>query len=215
MPHWPAYDPELDGVTPWDSAELIALFQTRPLLTPPGQKWSYSSPAYRLLGEIVERAADQPYATVLQGSILDPLGLSSTFVGSPGDRPDVARGYWDGVEQPSLELDTVSLAAGDLWSTPADLVAWTDALRSGRLLGSSSLDFMFTPRLTTDGEVGYGCGWYHEIINGEPMLYHAGDNSGFKAFNALLPESRRRLAIVTNEFATDVEATFMSLLAES
>jgi CubicO group peptidase (beta-lactamase class C family) len=215
LPHWRAYDPDLDGVTPWPPAELIALFQSRELVHPPGSVWSYSSPAYRLLGEIVQRAADQPYADFLQREIFDRLGLTATFAGSPGDRPDVARGYWDGVEQPSLELDTVNLGAGDLWSTPGDLIGWTDALRAGRLLGPDSLDFMFTPRLEAEAGARYGCGWYHEMINGEPMLYHSGDNSGFKSFNAFLPESDRRLAILTNEFATDILAALMSLLAES
>jgi hypothetical protein len=45
------------------------------------------------------------------------------------------------------------------------------------------------------------------------MYYHAGDNAGFKAFNAVLPQSGRRLAIVTNEFGSDLAAVIADVLA--
>lgn len=196
--------------------QLNAVFQTKDLLTPPGQAWSYSSPGYCLLGQIVQRTADQPYGEFLDNEIFEPLGLASTFVGMPQGRPDCARGYTDGAAEVSLELDSVNLGAGDAWSTPADLIAWTDGLRAGRLLKQRSLDFMFTaiwPTGPQSGAAMYGCGWYREPAGGEPMYYHAGDNAGFKAFNAVLPESGRRFAIVTNEFGTDIEAVVAEILA--
>jgi CubicO group peptidase (beta-lactamase class C family) len=216
LPHWHAYHEQLTGVDYVPADELVALFQTKEPITPPGQAWSYSSPAYAMLGLIVQRAADQTYGDFLRDGIFAPLGLERTFVGMPHGRPDCARGYTDGAAEVSLELDSVNLGAGDAWSTPADLIAWTDQLRAGRLLKQQSLDFMFTPVWPTAAQPGaatYGCGWYCEPVGGEPMYYHSGDNAGFQAFNAVLPVSGRRFAIVTNEYATDLAAAIQAVLA--
>lgn len=59
--HWP-HIPELDLTTPLAADEEVRIFQDAPLLSAPGERYSYSSPGYVLLARIVERAADQPYA---------------------------------------------------------------------------------------------------------------------------------------------------------
>ena len=46
----------------------------------PGLAWAYSNTNYVLLGMIVERVSGQPFATLLQQRLLDPLELSGTGV---------------------------------------------------------------------------------------------------------------------------------------
>lgn len=60
--HW-RHIPDLDLTAPIAAEEELRIFQGAPLLSAPGERYSYSSPGYVLIAHIVERAADQPYAS--------------------------------------------------------------------------------------------------------------------------------------------------------
>lgn len=67
---------------------------------------------------IVERAADQPYASFLAREIFEPLGMEATFAGSGAGKQTLAIGHQAGTPVKSFELDTVGMGAGDVWSGP-------------------------------------------------------------------------------------------------
>lgn len=214
--HWRDY-PMIDLIGPAEPADLLATFGAVPPLSAPGDRWHYSSPGYVLLAHVAQRTADEPYRDLLAGSIFSPLGLDSTFAGSPGDRPDVARGYVGDRPVPSFELDVVGMGAGDVWSTAGDMVAWLDRLRAGHLLSAGSLDLMVRPHAATTsapttGTVHYGYGWFIGPLAGEAAIYHSGENDGFRAFDGWFPTSDRRLVVLTNDEHTD-PAMVTNLLA--
>jgi CubicO group peptidase (beta-lactamase class C family) len=218
LPHW-RHVPELDPAAPADFEDQLRILSQAPLLGPPGERFSYSSPGYVLLGHIVERAADQPYTSFLASEIFGPLGLESTFAGSPDGRPDLTVGHQDGVPVPSFELATVNVGTGDVWSTAPDLARWDRALASGEILSPASRQAMFAvqagvsdqdPFIRTEG---YGYGWYVGSLRGEhPMLYHTGDNPGFRSVNAWFPRDGVRLVLLTNEEARGLEPVLAELL---
>jgi CubicO group peptidase (beta-lactamase class C family) len=204
--HWHDY-PMIDPTWSLEPAEMLQAFQRGPLFFAPGAGWRYSSPGYALLAHVVQRAADEPYPDVLMSEILAPLGMEQTFVGSPAGRERVARGYGrDGRPVPSFELDGVNMGAGDVWSTTGDLLAWIDSLRAGRVLGEPYRTLMLTERAPTGGDEdasGYGYGWFTGSISGQPWFHHPGDQSGFGAFIACLPESDVRIVALNNSDAWD------------
>ncbi|MET0493893.1 MAG: serine hydrolase domain-containing protein [Actinoplanes sp.] len=196
--HWEDY-PMIDlcrGMTP---DELIATFR---LVPPSFQGYYYSSPGYVLLAHVVEQAGDQPYREFLADRVFGPAGLTATFAGSPGDRPDVAQGHdKDGKPVPSFDLDSVGMGAGDVWSTAADMVAWLDALRAGRVLNDHWRDLMLHEHVPTglsELSRAYGYGVFLGALNGEPIFQHSGDNAGFKAFVACVPGPDRRIVVLTD-----------------
>ena len=216
LPHWRDM-PELDPTAPGDFEDELRVFAGAPLAGAPGERFSYSSPGYVLLGRIVERAAGQPYASFLASEIFGPLGMESTFAGSQGGRPDLTVGHREGVPVPSFDLGTVNVGTGDVWSTAPDLARWDRALASGGILSPASRQAMFAVHATVSDDdpvirtAGYGYGWYVGSLPGEhPMLYHTGDNPGFRSVNAWFPRDAVRLAVLSNEETTGME----SLLGE-
>jgi CubicO group peptidase (beta-lactamase class C family) len=219
LPHW-RDTPELDPSALVDFEDEFRAFTSAPLVGAPGERFSYSSPGYVLLGSIVERAADQPYASFLATEIFGPLGLESTFAGSPGDRPDVTVGHREGVQVPSFELATVNVGTGDVWSTAPDLARWDRALASGDILSPAARQAMFAvhapvsdddPLIRTEG---YGYGWYVGSLRGEhALLYHTGDNPGFRSVNAWFPRDSVRLVLLTNEETTGIGPLLAELVA--
>ncbi|MDI1461279.1 serine hydrolase domain-containing protein [Catellatospora sp. KI3] len=210
--HWGEY-PMIDLFQPVPPGELLAAFRQVEPLFAPGGGWHYSSPGYVLLAHAVARAADRPYRDVLTQDIFEPLGMADTFVGSPGDRPDIARGHGaDGEPLPSYELDVVAMGAGDLWSTTGDLLRWLDGLRTGQLLDARHRELMLTEHAATGHEPdsrGYGYGCFVGLFGDEAWFHHSGGNSGFRSFAACLPASNRRIVVLS-----DSEATNMAVLDE-
>jgi CubicO group peptidase (beta-lactamase class C family) len=162
--HWPGV-PGLDVTRPVAAGELLRMFAAAPLLSAPGERFSYSSPGYVLLGHVIERAAGQAYGAFLSREIFEPLGMTATFSGNPGDQPRLAAGRHDGTIVPSFELDTVGLGTGSIWSTAGDLARWDRALANGKILSEAARQAMFTVHIPTDDDTaslirteGYGYG---------------------------------------------------------
>lgn len=212
--------PTLDLYRPIEPAQELSIFQQQPLLFAPGGRYRYSSPGYTLLAWIVEKTGGQPYASFLADRIFVPLGLTSA---SAGDRPGgtaMARGYQAGKPVPSFDLATIGLGAGDVWCTAADLLRWDEAIASGELLPARLREAMLTPYAltgTTAGRegwsfTGYGYGWQIGTMAGRRAYFHTGDNSGYLAVNAWLPDDQITLAVLANDQATDILRAATDLL---
>jgi hypothetical protein len=90
-------------------------------------------------------------------------------------------------------------AAGGLWSTPADLLAWDLALTQGKVLSESSYRTLTTPRRLSDGRsTGYGCGLGVRDGGRALVLTHSGGVGGFVSVNTFVPASRSGVVLLTN-----------------
>ncbi len=99
--------PGLDLTRPIAADEELRFFADAPLHSAPGQRFSYSSPGYVLLAWIVERAADQGYASFLAREIFEPLEMTGSFAGNGDREPGLAAGHRAGHRAASsFELDT-------------------------------------------------------------------------------------------------------------
>ncbi|MEV4636762.1 serine hydrolase domain-containing protein [Actinoplanes sp. NPDC049548] len=213
--HWHDY-PMIDLGRRVDPGELVETFRRVPPVFAPGDGWRYSSPAYVLAAQVVERVADLPYRDFLAGRVFGPAGLTGTFAGSPGDAGDIAPGHdQHGAALPSWDLDVVGMGAGDVWSTTGDMVSWMRRLWAGDVLGEPWRTLMLTERAATgnadDHSRGYGYGWFVGTYDGEPWFQHSGHNAGYKTFAACLPESDRRIVVLTNSEVLDPSSIFALL----
>ena len=207
--HWHDY-PMIDLAVRVEPADLVETFRSVPPLFPPGARWAYSSPGYVLAAHVVERVAGTPYREFLDRRIFVTAGLAGTFAGSPGDRCHIAPGHdTRGEPVPSWELDVVGMGAGDVWSTTADMITWMDVLRAGGVLREPWRTLMLTEHAATGKDTdshGYGYGWFLGDYNGERWFQHSGENAGYKAFAACLPDSDRRLVVLVNTDAMEASS---------
>jgi D-alanyl-D-alanine carboxypeptidase len=106
-------------------AQAAVVGLTRSFQGEPGQRFQYSNLNFCLLGLAIEATTGQPYESVVQAQLLDPLGitgmrLAGTFDVRDGDvehRSDEGRNYME-----------VLGAAGAWIASPSDLVAILDAV---------------------------------------------------------------------------------------
>jgi CubicO group peptidase (beta-lactamase class C family) len=217
MRHWDDV-PGFISSEPMSAERRLELFMAAPLLSEPGAVWRYSSPGYITVGSIVTRATGQPYGDFVTERILEPLGLTSTSIGTPPAGAEVARGHQDG--EPVAQFDLRSMpGTGDIVSTVGDVARFTAALHGRALLSDASVRAMCTlqtpldrPDLDWARGDGYGYGLFIGDFGGEPAYFHPGDNPGFKSVSAWLPPHEAAIALLLNDQAADVEQNLRQLL---
>ena len=142
-------------------AELYAMAAATSLANQPGTRFEYSNTGYFLLAVLVEKLYGKPFAAALQDEIAKPLGLTLARCGAR--KPGESVGYRlmpDGkvVPPPGLHHSQL-LGAGGICATAGDLVKWTHALHTGRVLAPATYAAMTTPRGVA-AENNYGLGQY-------------------------------------------------------
>jgi CubicO group peptidase (beta-lactamase class C family) len=177
----------------------------------PGSEFRYSGGGYTLLQLIVEEVSGQSFADIMQREVLAPLGMEhSSYEGTPEVKRATATAYEQSGEPLPNYLYTAKAAAG-LYTTPTDLARWLAAAMPGRteepagrgVLKPESVAQMITPvdpTLTTWGpDSSYGLGYQVTTLrNGTRMISHGGDNRGWKAQVAALPEKAEGIVILAN-----------------
>ncbi|MGG7665706.1 serine hydrolase domain-containing protein [Dyadobacter sp. BHUBP1] len=130
---------------PRTRAEMLAVFvKNKPDFAPDAEA-KYSNSGYILLGYIIEDITKKSYEKNLQERILSRIGLKTT---SFGGKIDPARGdaysysfskSWEKREETDLSQPA---GAGAIVSTPGDVLAFMNALFTGKLVSQQSLTQM-------------------------------------------------------------------------
>lgn len=168
---------------------------------------------------IVERITGVPYREFLASRIFGPLGMASTSAAEPVR--EAAHGHAEGKHSQALRLARIP-GAGDVFSTVDDLARYAAAFDAGEILSERSRRLAVTahapipPEEAGSGgalvDEGYGYGYALGTLFGQRLRYHPGDNPGFRAMQARLPELDVSLIILSNQEETDVEAVALELL---
>ncbi|MEJ6511702.1 MAG: serine hydrolase domain-containing protein [Acidimicrobiales bacterium] len=208
--------------------ELLDLAASMQPLFPPGSHWSYSNTNYTLLGLIAERVTDMTWAELIITRLLEPFGLSSTYIWDGVTLPNTAEGSRLAcgelnepicVPQSGLKLIavtngadwTVAWAAGAIVSTPGDICKWMMELVTGHVVDLEHRDLMITPTpqsiealgdLPAFGPlrwVGDGLGLFQYEVDGAGTGWgHSGAINGFVANAAYMRDSLTSLALTSN-----------------
>ena len=178
-------------------------FKDRPLVSPPGEQFHYSSFGFTLISAIVEGAAGEPFLEYMEAAVFAPLGMTSTTA----DRYEMViphrTGFYEVTDigvQTALFTDNSDVwAGGGFLSTPRDLVTFGSRLLGGDLLQRETLEMLFRPMATRDGEsTDYGFGWMVDDVDGHRMVGHGGSHFGAKAHLLLFPEEQIVVAVTAN-----------------
>ncbi|MFI5311693.1 MAG: serine hydrolase domain-containing protein [Gemmatimonadales bacterium] len=182
---------------------IMKEYATRPLDFDPGTRWSYSNTNFTILGAVAERVSGKPLGTLLAERVFTPLGMKHTSFDPPVNGSAMATGYssW-ALDEPTPaqpEGKGWTGAAGAIWSTPTDLLAWDLALVTGKVLSPASFAMLTTARRLKDGRsTGYGCGDGVNDRGAAITFSHGGAVSGSVAQNTVLPALRSAVVLLAN-----------------
>lgn len=140
---------------------------------PVGKQFRYCNSNYIVLGVLIEKVSGMNYADYLKKYIFKPLDMNrSGCLPYSKNLDNVAIGYQSPRLGPPIErkLLLTTFAAGNIYSTAADLSKWDAALYTERFVNHDRINQMFTPVLGN-----YGMGWFID----NRIAQHGGDLPGF------------------------------------
>jgi serine beta-lactamase-like protein LACTB, mitochondrial len=202
-----------------DLSEGTSFFLNDSLVHKPGEKITYSTYGFVLLGLAVEKASGMRFTDYLREHIFAPAGMAST-------REDLiydivhkrARGYaiekaTEDLKNPDLVDTSCRIPAGGLLSTAGDLARFLIALNSGLILDAQSRSAMFRNYVTEEqirntiaGQQvppnyqfpGFGLGWAIHSPGRRDALWHGGNQQGATSMLYWVPAANLGLAMLTN-----------------
>lgn len=199
-------------------AEMLALFNDKPLQFAPGSRFMYSNSNYVLLTAIIEAVSKQSYADFLQQHIFQPLGMKNTgYDSATAIIPNRASGY----EQHGntfVNADVISMTrpqgAGALRSTVDDMNLWDQALYGNKLVPQALLQQSFIKHPGTDGQPQpYGYGWMMADLEQLPTQEHSGGIEGFSSYIIRIPAQQVYVVVLANSSYFDSYTLAVKLAA--
>jgi CubicO group peptidase (beta-lactamase class C family) len=215
---------EKEGLPPQyfpNSAEAFNIYGVaeEPLLFEPGTSTTYSTYAFRLLGDVIEKSSGVTWEAYLRDRIFRPAGMTSSRVEHPLEVvPRRAAHYRraglgnprEGIGHPwppSAQLINAPYvdfsykwAAAAVLSTAEDLARYDIAIGNGTLLKPTTVDLMHTPHKMPDGKNGpYGLGWrVNTDGNSRTWVSHGGGTTGQTSHILRYPAGRISVSVVSN-----------------
>ena len=126
-------------------ADYLPLFADKPLLFEPGTKNQYSNGGYVVLGLIIEKISGQDYYSYVKKNVFDVAGMKDTDSYFTDQKvTDRAEGYTTEEAEAGKRRNNQfsrpwrGSSAGGGYSTAADMLKFTQALASGKLVMLSS-----------------------------------------------------------------------------
>jgi CubicO group peptidase (beta-lactamase class C family) len=195
----------------------------------PGTRWAYSNSNYVLLGVVVERVSGQSLEAFFAERLSRPAGLTATTFDDPRDVvPHRSQGYRKdkdsagGYANADWISPTIPGAAGGLRTTVDDLLRWSHALYSGRVLAPVTVTRMVSAGKLRDGRTtksgmpeewqrglnsDYGMGVFVTETSVGRRIWHAGDIDGFSTWLAHYPDVDVTIAVMQNSESADIDAS--------
>lgn len=187
-----------------DVVDALEIFENDTLLTPPGEKYAYSTYGWNLISAVVQGASGEPFLKYMRSQVFDRVGMDET-VAEHEDSLIMGRGRQyqrrqDGrlVNAPYVD-NSNKWAGGGYLSTASDLVRYGSAYLTPGFLKPETIQLLWTSQHTTSGEAtGYGIGWGVRTVDGHREISHTGGAVGGSTMLLILPDQGVVVSILTN-----------------
>lgn len=145
----------------------------------PGAQFSYSGGGFVILQLFLEALLLKPFASIMQETVLEPLGMTRSYFDLPKNEANYSVPYLTGyLKAPSGPFRFIELAAAGLWTTPSDLLKAIDAVQTSldatpdRFLSQATAMEMLKPVQYVRGGYSIAHGWFVT----DNAFGHAGGN---------------------------------------
>lgn len=183
------------------------------IVAAPGERYSYSNPAFDVLGDVIAKVSGQPFESYVKHHIFDPLGMKeSTFLRREVS-PDLATTPHFGappvVLPDAYPYNRAHAPSSTLHSSAADMCRWMlanlahGALDGQRILRETTYATLWQPVAVTGEETWAekSClGWFRGTYRERPVVHHGGSDPGYFADKILLPEEQLGVIVMANAY---------------
>jgi CubicO group peptidase (beta-lactamase class C family) len=185
----------LDGSPPANSPPVR-------VIRTPGTGYAYSGGGYEIVQALMQDASHQPFAELVKELVLQPVGMNDSFFGqrprAPGEQ--MATGHLSsGAELPGGWRAMPEMAAGGLWSTPADLARLLiDISKSYKGVDDSLLSQAMAREMLKQNGGPYGLGVAVSGSGQSLVLMKRGQNVGYQGYMLIFPATGQGIVVMAN-----------------
>lgn len=192
---------------PWfrEMEDYRPLVSDDTLLFEPGTRFSYSNTGMLLLGVVIENASGENYFDFLKKHLFNPCGMIRTDGYSKEHAvKNRAVGYtkvdagnavvWNNNRTSRILKGTPS---GGIYSTAADLLKFSLAINSGKILSAESMQFLTEGHPELNASF-HSYGFFVANSGSSRELSHSGDGGGVNCVFKIYPVSGYTLIILSN-----------------
>lgn len=211
IPHWNGYKDywAIKSKLSLTNKQILEDVFKMDLLFLSGDAVNYSSPAYFILANILEKIYKTNYTNILNRKIIKPLKLNSTGVFNERTIiPNKASGYHvlhndSLIPAPYRSISTLK-GAGNIYSNTKDMLKWNRSMLDTSFWGKDLLQTIFTKttnkKMPHNNNAFYGMGWYiHENVLDRPKSYQvAGGMFGFSSISIIYPDKGLHVILLSN-----------------
>jgi CubicO group peptidase (beta-lactamase class C family) len=165
-----------------------------------GRQWRYSNANYLVLGRLIEVVSGRDFAGYVQAEILEPAGMTNSFVAGGGTHESIATGHtpWFTGRRPVPEgpASNVMAPAGGVIGTAADVVRYLAIMANGEddLISAANKAMML--QSASEASPFYGLGWFIDEAN--DVAYHTGLSPGVETIAALSRSEPKGVVVLIN-----------------
>jgi D-alanyl-D-alanine carboxypeptidase len=204
---------------PIAAGKILDLWARKPLDFDPGTQWQYSNTNFVIAGLIAEKVSGEPLLQFLGERFFIPLGMKS-IINTDQQRltESDATGYMryglGPLRVAPKEGKGWMFAAGELAMTAEDLAKWDISMINQTMLKPASYAEMEREVVLANGlGTRYGLGVDVRDELGHRAIEHGGEVSGFTSFNAVFPDDKIAVVVLTNEDSVGVSSDLAKKVA--
>lgn len=166
----------------------------------PDETWAYSNANYQILGRVIEVVSGQEYQTYVATHILEPIGMSHSFVADGETHTSMATGHrpWFGTKRPMSDATTDRATApqGGIVASASDLARYLGMMMNGEddVLSAEGKALMMRPASAVSPD--YGLGW--KLDSGAGVVWHDGVSPGVETLAMMLPAQKKAVVVLVN-----------------
>ncbi|MGD9629551.1 MAG: serine hydrolase domain-containing protein [Pyrinomonadaceae bacterium] len=191
------------------------------------EKFQYQNLMFTAAGEIAAVAEKKAWEKLVPERIFRPLGMrnSTMSIAQMQKTKDRSFGYsynFDTKETQKLPYREIAevAPAGSINSSAADMAKWITFILEGgsvngkRLVSEKGFSEWLKPqmKITPDGKMSYGLGWFLQEWNGLKVAQHGGNIDGFNSMVAMIPEKKIGFVMLTNVSASSLGSELMPIV---
>ena len=204
------------------AADLVPFYADDSLSFTPGARMQYSNSGFALLGLIVERVSRQSFYDYMTTNVIERAGMKrAAYVDVRAHPTDIAVGYAkpeDGSGEATANWDMIeqhSSPAGGAYASALDLVAFSRALWSGKLVSPALVKEFTTGKVAMGPQMQYAFGFGVGKIDAWRQVGHNGGIPGANAEFMMFPDQGVDVVVLANmdpPAATQVVARILGVL---
>lgn len=222
LPHYQDQDRNRGHRAYRTGRDAVAIFADRALLTTPGERYSYSSWGYTLLGAMIEEKAGMAFPGYVAQRLVPGLAIQADATDGSDTRASRAYGFSNGqiVRQQPHDF-SYTWAGGGLSGTASALAEFGGRMLSGQIVVPATFAAMLAPTRFNDGspvrerDYTVGLGWrVSEDKDGAEYAHHSGVAIGARSTLGVWRATGMAVSLLSNaEWVSRIEPTAQMLAA--